>query len=195
MNIKTTMSGSGTMKRIEKLVLAAAVSLGLFGASLGMAATEGDIDNAESIGTIGVELNVAKYIQVSGLDDLTIDYNRTDTQPTLSASSAFCVATNAASYNLSAEGFSVLGTGGSVSYTVDVYDDNATTGTAAGTLDDDSDLIATLSNVQRDNLNCGANQDPSNQNAAIKVSFTETDIETIQTGGYTGVLTLKVAPN
>ncbi len=179
------------MNQLKVMTIAAAVSIGVLGASGSWAVTDdGDLGTTSS-GTLDITLNIPARFQISQLDPIALT-PVSDSSSKATGYSQFCVYSNAASngygitasgsYGSSSDAFKLVDSSDTtVDYKV-FFDDSVATSATEGMTHGSKTSAKKSSNT----LNCD-----DSPNATIYIE-TADNVDTITTGDYSGVLTLLI---
>lgn len=161
-------------------IIPIAVSLSLL--SMGsIAATDGTL-GATSTGSVNITATIDDLVNISRLDDLDMG---SLSPSNLTATEAFCIYRNGTgAYQITATG---SGTGGSFAVTDGSIDLPYVLNINGSSVSPGTPLSGTGAN--QTSIVCGATD-----NASLTIGFNSTEIAAANTGLYSGVLTLIVAP-
>ncbi len=180
------------MKKVSsKNVISALVSgILMVAGSTAFAATQGS-QGATSTGDLTITAVVTHQVQISDLDDMTVDYAGWDGIADLKTTESVCVWSNAngGHYNITATGsggsgaFEITGGAGTLPYTVDWTGGGAATTLTTGT-------VAAGMTGANHGVDCTA----GGNTATLDVTLAAVNLSTAAAGTYAGTLTLLVAP-
>ena len=180
----------GIMRTAATVALSTAM---LAGTAIGpaFAASNGSV-GASSTGTSTVTAFVGSLVRVTAVDDLALG-TWTGTGA-LETTDSVCIWTTTGGYNVTATGSGVgggfslsNGASGTLDYAVK-WDDAPTSSTLAA-MTSGTALTGQVSGANTTDCNAG-----SSLTATVGVEITETDLTAADSGSYTGVLTLLIAP-
>lgn len=192
---------------MKKIAFAAATAV-LAMSAPAFAATDGDLSESASTGTVQVNVNIPKMVRVSGLNDMTIDVTPTMlTEPYHSredATDTFCVYSNngvngdySMAVTATASGvpgsapFALTGTGGSLPYAMWTSDN---IGNSFKSFRFNGSTTSYASNGdgagRRTTLDCNGG---ANNNAIIRFGVNDSDLIAAQSGTYTDTVTVTVS--
>ena len=178
--------------KTTRIARSIALASALAGAAAGaLAASDGSL-GADSTGTLGLSLDIADRVQITGLSDIALGtYSGSGD---LTGSASFCVYRNGTGlYDLKASSanedgvvFRAIGGGEFIPYAVKVdADTDASDGVAV-----DSGTAETGLQGHATATDCGGSD-----NAAVQVSFAEADLQAASTSAYADTITLLVTPH
>ena len=182
---------SGLMKKVTAIALSTAMLAGTAIAPA-YAATNGSV-GASSTGTSTVTAFVGSLVRVTAIDDLAL--GTWTGSGGLTTSDNVCVWTTTGGYNVTATGSGGTGTdfeltngaSGTLAYSVS-WDDTASSSTLSA-MTPGTALTGQVSGANTTDCNAGASL-----SATVAVEVAEADLTAADSGSYSGVLTLVIAP-
>jgi hypothetical protein len=182
---------SGMLNKVAAVALSAVIATGTTLAPA-FAATNGSV-GATSSGSATVTAFVGALVRVTAVDDLAL--GTWTGVGSLATADNVCIWTTTGGYNVTASGdggggsdFALSnGASGSLAYTVK-WDDTASSSTLT-TMTTGTALTGQVSGANSTDCNAGANL-----SATVAVEIAEADLTAADSGSYSGVLTLVIAP-
>jgi hypothetical protein len=185
-------------------LLRALVAVSALAAAPAMAATDGNLDQSSSVGTVNLTTTIPPLVRVSGLTDMTINvtaaalnnkfFSRQDTE------TQFCVYSNVGAdggYTMKVDGaagktraYTLTGAGGNLDFSVWMSDDVKNSFKNFTWPGATQNYKTTSSGKRPTDLNCSNGKD-----ALLHVGVDNSTILAAVAGTYTGTLTVTVAAN